>query len=215
MLKPSPIADKMSRQTAPPRGAGFDVRMLESPDVRAPAEVAPQRGLVGAVAFVSTLLARRNDRVAPPLAAAYRDGACLQIDFRTRVVTAEPAAWARLVARGELPLILDGSQCPIDFSVDAERRDLEGLVWAVGLACADLPLLGAPLDWRRARVIGHRWLHVYQYTCTPVHLHLAEVLQRSPATPIELRRATRVREAELRGFLQACLLLGFAQWDDA
>jgi len=235
MHKPSPIARTMSRHPRIARAraslsmptvasvatdfhncdlpARSGTAAAQRPVVVKTAPVASRCELEGATAFVATLLACRHDRNAAPLAAGFGDGSWLRIDFCTRTVTAEPAAWARVVARGQLPQTLDEATCPIDYFIDAEHRDLDALVWAVGLACADLPLLGAPLDWRHARVLGQHWLHVYQYTCMPVHLHLADMLQHGPATPFELRRATHVREAELCGFLQACLLLGFAQWD--
>ena len=57
------------------------------------------------------------------------------------------------------------------------------------------------------------WPHVYRFMRTPVHLHLADVVQLAPTMPIELMRATRIRENDLRGFLLACLLLGFGHWD--
>ena len=54
---------------------------------------------------------------------------------------------------------------------------------------------------------------MYRFTRTLVHLHLADVVQLAPTKPMELMRATRIRENDLRGFLLACLLLGFGHWD--
>lgn len=106
------------------------------------------------------------------------------------------------------------SPSPMALASDAERHDLDHLVWAVGMACADLPLVDAPADWRPARLTGRGWPQVYRFTRTPIHLDLADVLQQTPTTPIELQRITRAREPELRGFLQACLLLGLGHWED-
>jgi hypothetical protein len=176
--------------------------------------VAPTRAPTGASDFVAALLARYAVRGAPRLHAAYEDGSGFVIDFEEREVTADRRAWVQLVTRATLPRLREMAPLPTSLNSCIDRHHLDALVWAVGMACGDLPLVGAPADWRHARLAGRGWSRVYRFTRAPVHLDLVDVLLQAPMTPIELQRMTRIPEKELRAFLQACLLLGLCHWEN-
>jgi hypothetical protein len=178
-----------------------------------PLPVAPTRGPTGASDFVAALLARYAVRGAQRLHAAYEDGSGLVIDFEEREVTADRRAWVQLVTRATLPRLHESAPLTTSLNSCTDRHHLDALVWAVGMACGDLPLVGAPADWRHARLAGRGWSRVYRFTRAPVHLDLVDVLLQAPMTPIELQRMTRIPEKELRAFLQACLLLGLCHWE--
>lgn len=60
----------------------------------------------------------------------------------------------------------------------------------------------------------HGNVDIKRYTHQPQYLMLARELARAPASPAELRRQCRVGVEAMRGFLQAMLMLGLAQWLD-
>jgi hypothetical protein len=173
-----------------------------------------RRAPAGASPFVVALMERYADRDAAHLAGHYDDGAALEADFLNREVVADRQAWIQLVTRRTLPTLLEFRRYVIRAAYRPERHDLDSLVWAVGIACADLPLVDAPADWRHAPLTGRGWAQVYRFTRMPVHLDLADELQQAPTTPDRLQRVTRAREPELRAMLQACLMLGLGLWGD-
>ena len=162
--------------------------------------------------FVEVLARTWRDGHRPCMIAGYDDGNALLIDFARREVRADPRAWERLLARGELPRMADQAFPLQGPTYRAERHPIESLVWAVGLASASLPLLGAPAAWRSARLSGRGWQDFASLSCAPAHLHLAELASRGETTPQQLRRATRVDERTLRAFLQAVLFLRLLEW---
>jgi len=168
--------------------------------------------LAAAPPIVVELLRRYDDAGAPFLLAGYGDGPSMLIDFARAEVMADPQAWERVQAQRELPRSADGAFAPAGLSHGAKAQRLESLVWAVGLACAELPLHNAPAAWREARLASQGWLHLKAFSRMPVHLHMAERLAQGDTTPAELRRSTRVDEAELRAFVQAGLFLNLLHW---
>jgi hypothetical protein len=162
--------------------------------------------------FVAELLRRRDDRQSPCLLAGYADGESLLIDFERGEVIADPGAWEHLRARRELPRIADGTFRPAGLTHRAKIQRIDALMWATGLAAADMPLLGVAAAWRDERIGSRGGLHLQAFSRAPAHLHLVELLARGHTTPATLRRATRVDERELRAFLQGGLFLGLLEW---
>lgn len=162
--------------------------------------------------FVAALLQCWTDKSAPCLQAAYDDGAAMLIDFARGEVHAHAAAWERLRARRELPRLISDADTPMQPSARVKIHRIETLLWAAGVASAELPLWGAPLAWRQANIAALDIQHVVLYSRAPAHLHLAELMSRGVTTAAALRRASHVDERELRVFLQAGLFLRLLQW---
>lgn len=182
------------------------------PDV-APIALPPDDALLqSAPPFVGELVRNWQDRKHPCLFAGYEDGSSLVVDFKLQQVRADATAWERLLARGELPRLGDGS-FPLDApSYLSKEHPLASLIWAVGLASGSLPLLGAPTEWRSARLISRDWRPLPRLSRAPAHLHLATLAAQTEVTPEQLRLATRVDERDLRAFLQAALFLRLLEW---
>jgi hypothetical protein len=168
--------------------------------------------LLAAPRFVAELVRTWHDCLRPCMIAGYDDGNALLIDFARREVRADTRAWERLLARGELPRMCDESFEVNGPSHVAKVHPIESLIWAIGLASADLPLFGAPAAWRSARLSSRGWQDFLHLSCAPAHLHLAELASQGETTPEQLRRATRVDERGLRAFLQAALFLRLLEW---
>jgi len=182
------------------RGARRPVRRPDDATVAAPKP------------FVAALLRCWTDKSAPCLQAAYDDGASMLIDFGRGEVHAHAAAWERLRTRRELPRLVDDTAQPMQPSSRVKIYRIESLLWAVGMASADLPLLGAPPRWRSAQIVGRGLHYIELYSRAPAHLHLAELISSGVNTTAALRRASHVEERELRTFLQAGLFLRLLQW---
>lgn len=89
----------------------------------------------------------------------------------------------------------------------AKQRDLDLVVWDIAVAAGGFRLLHAPINWWHAPLIAQ-----VSYTAVPQHLAMARCLAAAPISPADLRRRSRVSLTDLRGFLQACLFLGLANW---
>lgn len=162
--------------------------------------------------FTAELLGHWGNPMASCLLAGYGDGRSVLVDFARGEVIADPQAWELLLARRELPRLEDVEYKPAGLTPRAKVHRIESMLWAVGLASGKLPLLGAPPAWRRARLAAPGWMHLQQFSRVPVHLELAERIEREAVTPAELRRSCRVDELELRAFLQAGLFLRLFDW---
>ncbi len=163
--------------------------------------------------FVSELVRTWHDRHRPRMVVGYADdGAAFVIDFALQHVLADRRAWERLLACGELPSQGTGSFALDGPSYLCKLHPIESLIWAVGLASANLPLLGAPIAWRSARLLSRGWEQFPDLCRAPAHLHLAELASQGETTPDQLRHATRVGEGDLRAFLQAALFLRLLEW---
>ena len=99
-------------------------------------------------------------------------------------------------------------------SARSRRRDLDVVAWDLALAARGQRLLHAPADWWHAPLVSLPNVDIKRYTHQPQYLMLARELARAPASPAELRRQCRVGVEAMRGFLQAMLMLGLAQWLD-
>lgn len=185
---------------------------LRRPDLPPPALPPLAGSSLRVPPFVEELVRNWRDGRRPCMIAGYDDGGALLIDFARHEVRADARAWERLLARGDLPRIADESLPLQGPTYRAERHPIESLVWAVGLASANLPLLGAPAAWRSAPLTGRGWQDFPSLSCAPAHLHLAELASQGETTPQQLRRATRVDERALRAFLQAALFVRLLEW---
>lgn len=150
------------------------------------------------------------DPAQPTLVAGYGPGAMLAIDFAVGVARMDEAADQRLRAGHELPRTgLVGQPGP-----RARERELDLVCWDMAMAAGSHRLLRAPVTWWRTALVAPAQLNVARYTMQPRHLAMARALAREPLTPAQLFRQCRVPLADLRGFIQACLFLGLAQWVD-
>ncbi len=162
--------------------------------------------------FTAELLRQWGHARAICLLAGYGEGCSVLVDFARGEVIADPRAWELLLAQRELPRLEDGDYKPSALTPRARVHTIESMLWAVGLASARLPLLGAPPAWRGAHLAAFGWMHLQQFSRVPVHLELAERIEREAVTPVQLRRSCRVDELELRAFLQAGLFLRLFDW---
>lgn len=211
-LRPAFRASSALQEDSLP-SAGQSIPLPCEPAAPWVASSAPADGtLAGCTSFVVELVNRWNDRRSPILLASYAADASLQVDFQRREVRADAGAWERLQARRELPQWVDPGAWLHEPSYRAKVYGLEALVWAVGLASAHLPLLGAPAAWRNAGLRGRGWQDLPLFSRAPVHLHLAELVSQGETTPKQLRSASHVDERELRAFLQAGLFLRLLEW---
>lgn len=178
---------------------------------RAPRPIEAETVVAGSP-FVTELLRGWQVTAADCLLAGYDDGTSMLIDFSRGEVRADPGAWAHLQARRELPRLGDDDFAPPLPSHRAKVHRIEALVWAAGLASAQLPLLGAPSAWRQGRIAAPGLLQLERLCRAPAHRHLLELLSQHDSTPAQLRRATHVEERELCAFLQAGLFLRLLEW---
>lgn len=152
-------------------------------------------------------LARRTARRAR-LAATYGPDSTVLLDFVRGKAFLELSALQYLRSQRELPV-------PISVAEPHERaieRDLGRTLWDIGMAAGPFPLIEAPADWRHTPLVAAGLSHIAHYTKMPLHLEMARRLIDSRLTPIQLHRIFRQSGRELRGFLQACLLLGLVRW---
>lgn len=147
----------------------------------------------------------------PPLLAGYGPGAAMAIDFAVGVARIDGAADHRLRVSRQVPYLGQGVQP----GPDARERELDLVTWDIAMAAGSFRLLRAPANWWRTELIAPTLLSVSRYTVQPQHLELARALAAEPLTPAQLCRLCRVSLVELRSFLQACLMLGLAQWVDS
>jgi hypothetical protein len=161
--------------------------------------------------LLQQVLRGRHDPAAPRLAASYGPGAHMRFDFRAGLVTIDPLARQHLRLRRELPLPAPGA-CPQD---EAPEQELDSALWDLGLAGGRFPLLAEPADWWHTPLRGVAADLIAEHTRLPRHLELARRLQAGPVTPSQLRRQVPIGVAELRCFVQACLVLRLLRWQPA
>jgi hypothetical protein len=145
---------------------------------------------------------------APALTASYGPTANLRFDFRARLVTVDPKALQLLRVKRELPQPAPGARPQPDYLV----RELDETLWDLGLASGPFTLVDEPADWWHTPLALVTEAAVERHSRTPWHLDAARLLAAGPLSPSELRRRARVDVADLRCFIQACLLLGLLRW---
>lgn len=179
--------------------SGFDEDLLA---LDAPAlDTAQQR-------FVDTLLAGLTDPGQAPMVGTYGPRAALRADFGEAYALLDPLALQRLRVHRELPRLvrLDAP------GTDAIARELDELVWDVGIACGGFSLRQQPHDWWHTPLATAQDPSLQRYSRVPRHLELTQLLFAGRITPAEMQRQSGQSVAELRPFLQACLFLGLAWW---
>lgn len=175
------------------------------------AALAPEEAEPATAAFLHALHAAKLDPTSAPFGAVYGDGGVLQIDPAAGRARFDADAWLNLRLLGRLPCLQADAQHSGEFA----EHELDQVLWLLGLAAADLPLLEEPEDWWHAPVTPVHLTSIGRYTLKPAHLAMARVLARGGVTPSQLRRECRVSERELRAFLQACLFLCLVWWRPA
>jgi hypothetical protein len=159
--------------------------------------------------FIVDLHRARRRGTAARMHATYGPAAGIVFDFGLGIALIDAAALQPLRLRQQLPLPSD-PQAP---GTGATRRDLDSTLWDIGIAAAALPLLDSPANgWDhplRARDAGA----IARHAGSPLHHELARLLASGPCAPSRLRRACRTTVHELRGFVQACLLLDLVEWE--
>lgn len=143
-----------------------------------------------------------------PLVAAHADDAVLSFDFAQGSVLLDERADQRLRVMRELPRLAPHARP----GARVKRRDLDLVAWDLALAAHHLRLLHAPANWWHTPLLALPQLDITRYSRQPQHLALARELACAPVSPSALRRRCRVSVDSLRGFLQAMLVLGLAQW---
>jgi hypothetical protein len=161
--------------------------------------------------FIHGLLQGLNNPSAAPMMASYGEDAHLRFDFGLRRVSLNALAEQYLRVQSEVPRLSPVARTQSHASV----RDLHQVVWDVGLACGVCLPLGAPKNWWYQPLTLRSDARIERYTRQPRHLTMALRLATGPATPSALRSQARVSVAELRRFLQACLMLGLVYWGTA
>lgn len=148
------------------------------------------------------------DRKLPALTASYGADANLRLDFRSRLATIDPLALQQLRLQRELPHWAPNVRPQPNFTV----LELDLTVWDLGMAAGLVDLLEAPDDWWHVPLLSSPAACIRRYSGAPRHLELERRLRAGPQTPCELHRQAQIGVAELRGFLQACLLLRLVLW---
>ncbi len=161
--------------------------------------------------FIHGLLQGVNNPGAAPIVASYGEDAHMRFDFGLRRVTLNALAEQYLRVQSEVPRLSPVARTQAHASV----RDLHQVVWDMGLACGVCLPLGAPKNWWYQPLTLRSDARIERYTRQPRHLTMALRLATGPATPSVLRSQARVSVAELRRFLQACLMLGLVHWGTA
>jgi hypothetical protein len=158
--------------------------------------------------FVDTLLKGMMHPAQPVMLATYGPRAALRADFAEGYALMDPLALQRLRVHRELPRLV-----PVDApGADAIARELDELVWDVGIACGSFELWQQPRDWWQTPLATTQDASLQRYSRLPRHLELTRLLFSGRVTPAEMQRQTGQSLAEMRPFLQACLFLGLAWW---
>jgi hypothetical protein len=148
----------------------------------------------------------------PPRCASYGPGAQMHFDFQARLAFVDPRAQVQLRVERRLPWPASGVQA----GEDAIVRELDEALWDLGVAAGPYRLLRQPPGWWRTPLrctVGG--IEIQRYTRVPRHLALARLLAQGAATPSALRRRAELGIGELRGFIQAGLVLGLLEWAGA
>lgn len=167
------------------------------------------------LSLIDSILRGLRDPQTPALTASYGDGAHLRFDFATQRVQVDALAEQYLRVQQELPRPAAPSNPQARPQAHASMRDLQGVVWELGLACGPCHPLGAPRQWWHEPLVLRADARIDRHTHQPRHLAMALRLATGPATPSELRSQARVSVPDLRRFIQACLMLGLVHWGTA
>jgi hypothetical protein len=143
-----------------------------------------------------------------PMYASYADNAHLRFDFAAQRVHLDALAEQYLRVQRELPKAMPSARPQAHASV----RDMVEVVWEMGLACGLCHPIGAPAKWWHEPLTLADHARIDSYTRNPRHLAMALHLATGPATPSALRSRARVSVAEVRRFIQACLMAGQVHW---
>lgn len=145
---------------------------------------------------------------APLFTASYGPDAHLRFDFLHRTVRIDALALQHLRVQREVPRPAPG----VTPNSDAQVRELEEVVWDLGLACGPFALLDQPDDAWRTPLRWTRHAPIEQFTRVPRYIEMARLLQAAPMSPSELRRRARVGVLDMRRFLQAALMSQLLRW---
>jgi hypothetical protein len=181
-------------------------------DSRWPAQRQPGRvPTAESAAFFEAVLKVRTDPQAPPVQAAYAEGGVLIVDGATARARFDAEGWMSLRLHEPLPQL----QTHVVPNGELAEHELDLVLWMLGMAAGELPLLEAPADWWHAPLTPVHLQSIGRYTQQPSHLAMARVLAGGGITPSVLRRECRVSEHALRAFVQACLVLCLVWWRPA
>lgn len=144
----------------------------------------------------------------PMFTATYGPGANLRFDFLHRTVRIDALALQHLRVRREVPRPAPG----VTPNSDAQVRELEEVVWDLGLACGPFALMDQPDNAWRTPLCWTRHAQIERFTRVPRYIEMARLLQSAPMSPSELRRRARVGVPDMRRFLQAALMLQLLRW---
>lgn len=181
--------------------SGFDSR-LDGMDLLA-ADIDPAQRAV-----VQRVLQGLRAAETPMFTASYGTGANLRFDFLHGTVRIDPLALQHLRVRRDVPRPAPG----VTPDSDAQVRELEEVVWDLGLACGPFALVDQPDDWWHTPMHWTRHSQIERFTRVPRHIEMARCLQSAPMSPSELRRRARVGVLDMRRFLQAALMLQLLRW---
>lgn len=188
--------------------SGFDAEFDTVLDAQQLASTDFERG---PLALLQQVLRGMRLPATPALAASYGTDAHLRFDFKARLVSFDPLALQHLRVRRELPQAAAGTE-PGHAAI---VREMDEVLWDLGLASGAHPLADAPADWWHTPVRCRPQARIERYSRVPRHLAMARRLAAGPVSPSQLRREAGVGVAELRRFLQACLLLRLVHWSAA
>lgn len=164
-----------------------------------------------AAVFFEAMLRLRTDPTAPPLQAAWPGGGVLILDGSKGMAWFDADGWMNLRLHEPLPRL----QADVTPRGELAELELDRVLWMLGLAAEELPLLDAPADGWHAPLVPVHLQGIGRHTMQPRHLAMAHVLSRGGVTPSQLRREGQVSARQLRRFLQACLVLGLVAWRPA
>jgi hypothetical protein len=130
------------------------------------------------------------------------------VDFASGVATIDELADQHLRVTREVPYLSQNASP----GTGAKERALDLVVWDIAMAAGGFRLLHSPVNWWHAPLIARPRMDVARFTTVPRYREMARCLSVAPISPAELRRRTRARLSDMRGFLQACLFLGLVYW---
>lgn len=162
--------------------------------------------------LMQQLLQGRQDPNTAPLTLGYGEDARLFVDFQQRQVRCETLALQHLRVSRERPWRMSGDTSAATPPPGCTARDLDDLLWDLGIASGAMPLWRGAGDAAKQHLSCPNREPIARRTRTPSHLEAARRLHAAPATLAELRRCLGVAEADLRRFLQAALVLGLLRW---
>lgn len=148
------------------------------------------------------------DPTTEPLVLGYDHGTVICVDFAQGFALVDPLAQQRLRVQRELPHPLAKGVS----ASDAIDRDLDLLVWDIGIAAGAFSLLHQPINWWHTPLHADKDAEFARYAVLPRHRALAQLLAARAMTPLDLQQRTGMAMSELRPFLQACMYLRLVHW---